>query len=121
MSVQPEKKSASFFYAMAVLGTFLLMYGMVKVVIRYTKPQETREARAAERRKNLADLRAANAETLSSYAWVDQVKGIARLPIDRALELAEQKWKNPAEARADLIKRAEKAAAPPPEKKSEFE
>ena len=121
MSAQTGKKSFGFICAVVLLGTFLIMYGMVKVVIRYTKPQETREARAAERRKNLADLRAANAEALSSYAWVDQGKGIARLPIDRALELAEQKWKNPAEARADLIKRAEKAAAPPPEKKSEFE
>ncbi|MBI3413872.1 MAG: hypothetical protein HY043_00920 [Verrucomicrobia bacterium] len=121
MNAQPEKSCRTFFYAVAVLGTFLLMYGMVKVVIRYTKPQDTREARATERRKNLADLRAANADALNNYAWVDQGKGIVRLPVDRALELAEQKWKNPAEARVDLIKRAEKAAAPPPEKKSEFE
>lgn len=121
MSDQPKKQCSTFFYAVAVLGTFLLMYGMVRVVVRYTKPQDTRETRAVERRKNLADLRAANAEALNNYAWVDQGKGLVRVPVDRALELAEQKWKSPAEARADLIKRAEKAAAPPPEKKSEFE
>ena len=34
-----------------------------------------------------AELREQEAETLSTYGWVDQEKGIVRIPVDRATEL----------------------------------
>jgi hypothetical protein len=43
---------------------------------------------------------------------IDGQRGIVRLPIEDAMKLAAQKWQNPAQARADLISRAERAAAP---------
>jgi hypothetical protein len=55
---------------------------------------------------------------------VDQDRNIVRLPIDAAIRLTVQAWQNPAQARADLIARAEKAAAPLPKvapKPSAFE
>ena len=52
--------------------------------------------------------------SLENVGWVDQQRGIVRLPIETALQLAEREWKNPAQARADLIARAENAAKPAP-------
>ncbi len=81
-------------------------------------------ARGAERSKGLAEIRAAEDQALNSSAVIDAQRGIVRLPIDQATQLAAEAWKNPAAARADLTARAEKAAAElpkAPEKPSVFE
>ena len=70
--------------------------------------------RAALRSKALADIRAAEATGLNNPGWVDQDRGIVRLPIETAMQIYEQAAQNPEAARADLIARAEKAAAPQP-------
>ena len=36
---------------------------------------------------SLAELRAAEASDLDSYGWVDRTSGVARIPIDRAMQL----------------------------------
>ena len=61
----------------------------------YTRPEPLGEDRAAFRRKNLAEIRAANADALTSYGWQDQTRGVVRLPIDQAMKLVEQQWQNP--------------------------
>lgn len=38
--------------------------------------------------KAIEDLRAKNAEILTSYGWVDKDAGIARIPVDKAMEMA---------------------------------
>jgi hypothetical protein len=70
--------------------------------------------RAAVRTKALAEIRAAEAAALITPGWNDQDRNIVRLPIETALQISERAAKNPAAARADLIARAEKAAAPLP-------
>ena len=52
--------------------------------------------------------------SLDSAAWIDRSRGIVRLPIATAEQLAAQEWSNPAQARADLIERARRASAPAP-------
>ncbi|HTL74107.1 MAG TPA: hypothetical protein VL863_12460 [bacterium] len=81
-------------------------------------------ARADVRTKALAEIRATEEKELNNAGWIDQQRGIVRLPIDTALQLAAQQWQNPAAARAELTARAEKAAAElpkAPEKPSAFE
>ena len=68
--------------------------------------------RAAERSKALAEISAAEEKALATSAVIDSQRGIVRLPIETAVQLAAQKWQNPADARADLNSRAEKAVAP---------
>lgn len=70
--------------------------------------------RAALRSKALADIRAAEAIGLNTPGWVDHDRGIVRLPIETAMRIYEQAAQNPDAARADLIERAQKAAAPQP-------
>jgi len=107
-----------------ILGTLLIAAGLVWAMIHYTAPAPLTEDRAALRRKNLAELRALNAEALANYGWVDQAKGIVRLPIEQAMKVTVAEWQNPAAGRANLIAREEKATAVPPkapEKPSAFE
>jgi hypothetical protein len=70
--------------------------------------------RAALRSKALADIRAAEATGLNTPGWVDRDRGLVRLPIETAMRIYEQAAQNPEAARADLIARADKAAAPQP-------
>lgn len=38
-------------------------------------------------RSDLAEMRAAEEKALHSYGWIDKEKGLARIPIERAMEL----------------------------------
>ncbi len=112
-------------YAVGILGAFLIVAALAWAIHRYAPAPPLGEDHAAFRAKALADLRAAEAEALTTPAWLDQPKGIVRLPIDQAMALVERDWgRNPAAARSNLIARVEKATALPPkapEKPSPYE
>ncbi|MCW5551634.1 MAG: hypothetical protein KIS67_05635 [Verrucomicrobiae bacterium] len=109
----------------AVLIACLIFAALVWVTKKYTLPSTAvDEARKVERAKARAELTATEAEALKRVGWIDAGKGIVRLPIAEAMKLAEREWRNPAQARANLIARVEKATAPPPkppEEPSPFE
>jgi uncharacterized protein YdaU (DUF1376 family) len=125
MSSQPAPERTALVYIVGILGSFLIVAGLVWAMIHFTRPQPLGEDRAAVRAKALAELRAAEAEALNNTAWLDQPKGIVRLRIEDAMKMVEQEWgHNPAAARSNLMARVEKATAPPPkvpEKPSQFE
>jgi len=98
----------------AVLLACLIFAGLVWKMRQYTTPEPLGAARAAERAKALAELRATEAEALNSAGWIDPTKGLVRLPIADALKLAEREWQNPAQARSNLMARVEKANYVPP-------
>ena len=68
--------------------------------------------------KALYGIRTNEVGSLNNAGWVDEKRGIVRLPIETAMQMAEREWKNPAQARADLTTRAEKAAVPAPTTKT---
>src|SRR6266480_1859600 len=90
-------------YTVAILGTFLIMGWMSRLMLLRTGegPVDTKKSEA--RWKVIGDFKAANQDALENYGWQDQAKGLVRLKIDRAMELTVQQWKNPQEARASLI------------------
>jgi hypothetical protein len=45
------------------------------------------EARAKKRVENLKTLRDETDKALTTYGWIDKTKGLARIPIERAMEL----------------------------------
>ena len=112
-------------YGAATLGAFLIVALLVWAMRHYTQPAPLNASRAAERATALAELRAAEAESLHSTAWLDQGKGVVRLRIEDAMRMVEDEWgRDPAAARSDLIARVEKATAvppPAPAKPSQFE
>lgn len=124
MNGNDTSRGTSAAVAAAIVGTFLIVAALVGVMRRHTQATAVDAVRIAERAKALAELREAEAVALSTPAWIDQGKGLVRLPITNAMELVLRGWENPAAARSNLIARVEKAtAAPPkaPEKPSEFE
>ncbi len=124
MNPQPAPERTGLAYLIGILGSLLIVAALVWAMQRYTQPPPLGEDRIAVRKKALADLRAAEATELETYGWVDQSKGVVRLPINEAMNLALRKWQNPAAARSNLIDRVEKATfvpPPPPAKPSPFE
>ncbi len=124
MNPAPPRERTGLAYLAGILGAFLIVAALVWAMQHYTKPPPLGEDRVAQRKKALAELRAAEATELSTYGWVDQAKGVVRLPIAEALKIALREWQNPAAARSNLIARVEKACAvppPPPAKPNPFE
>jgi len=110
--------------ALAVVMASLVFALLVWKMQQYTTPAAPDEARKAERAKALAELHAAETEALNNPGWIDQTKGLVRLPIADAMKLAERAWQNPAQAKSNLVARVEKATAlppKPPEQPSPFE
>jgi hypothetical protein len=68
--------------------------------------------RATVRAKALAEIRAAETQALNHPGWIDENRGLVRLPIDVAMQITEREWQNA--ARSNLVSRVEKATAPAP-------
>jgi hypothetical protein len=114
LNTQPVGERTTLAYVVGILGSFLIVAGLIWAMWHYTQPPPLGEERAAARKKALAELRAAEADELNSYAWLDQSKGVVRLPIAEAMKLSLREWQNPAAARSNLIARVEKATTAPP-------
>jgi hypothetical protein len=84
----PEHAPISFGAWLGIVLLFLFFGIFVLVLVAATPHGNTYEAKRAEaREKKLNDTRNAATRELNSYAWVDKGKGIARIPIDRAMQL----------------------------------
>ena len=119
-----DNSGRTYSVTVAVVVASLIFVALVWKMRQYTTPEPLGAARAAERAKALVEVRAAEADALNNAGWMDQTKGLVRLPIGEAMKLAEREWQNPAQARSNLIARVEKATALPPkapEKPSPFE
>lgn len=99
-------------YGIGIAGSFLIVMVLVQLMVRFTKPEPLGEKRARERADAHRELTAANREAVRTYGWVDQSKGIVRLPVERAMELTVQHWKTPAGGRSNLISRVMEATKP---------
>jgi hypothetical protein len=88
----------------AWLGVVLLfaLFGVIVLAVIGPSPRgdNYERKRAKEREAKLKTLREEDAKALTNYAWVDPSKGVARIPIERAMELtlAELAQKKPTAA-----------------------
>src|SRR5438067_11136775 len=75
----------------AWFGIVLLfaLFGVIVLAIVGPSPRRSdyEETRAKKRAENLKTLRDEADKVLTSYAWVDKNKGVARIPIEHAIEL----------------------------------
>jgi hypothetical protein len=110
MNPDPNEKIVWHFGVNFVVACLLFVALVVAVKMSVSVPAIDAD-RAAVRAKALAEIRAAEATALNTAGWIDQDRGIVRLPIETALQLSESVAKNPDAARADLMARAAKAAA----------
>ena len=96
------------------------LFGVIVLAVIGPAPRESdyEQTRAKKRMENLKTSREEAAKALSTYGWIDKNKGIARIPIERAMELtvadlAQQK-PAPAGPIATPEPQAQPAASPSP-------
>ena len=82
-------KSGFFVTAAAVVGGFLIFVLILVVAYLPNKPAPLTEGTKTpeERATILRELRAKESAAANSYGWVDQTKGVVRVPIERAMQL----------------------------------
>lgn len=90
---------------------FAVLVVIVKLSVSVPSVDADRDAAIS---KALFEIQTNEVDLLNNVGWVDKPRGIVRLPIDAAMKMADDEWQNPAQARADLIAREEKASAPLP-------
>ena len=104
-----ETQSAhSIAYSRAPFSTWLgivclfVLFGLIVLAVIGPSPRTSdyEETRAKKRMEKLKALHEENQKELTTYAWVDKNKGVARIPIDRAMEVtvADLAQKKPAPA-----------------------
>jgi hypothetical protein len=109
----PERAPISFGAWLGIVLLFLIFGIFVLVVVAATPHGDNYEAKRAEaREKKLNDARNAATQELSSYAWVDKGKGIARIPIDRAMQLTLRDLASKKPAPANAIEAPAQTLAP---------
>ena len=73
------------------LGIVLLfaLFGVIVLAIigSAQRGSDYEEARAKKRVENLKTLREEADKALTSYGWIDKTKGLAHIPIERAMEV----------------------------------
>src|SRR6266567_1034131 len=100
------------------LGIVLLfaLFGIIVLAVIGPAPRgsDYEETRAKKRVDNLKTLREEAAKALTTYGWIDKNKGVARIPIDRAMELtiAKLAQQKPAAAGPIATPEPQPAAAP---------
>ena len=95
-------------YTRAPFSTWLgivclfVLFGLIVLAVIGPSPRTSdyEETRAKKRMEKLKALHEENQKDLTTYAWVDKNKGVARIPIDRAMEVtvADLAQKKPAPA-----------------------
>ena len=65
------------------------LFGVIVLAIIGPSPRRSdyEETRAKKRVENLKTLREEADKALTTYGWIDKTKGLARIPIERAMEL----------------------------------
>ena len=114
MNSRTESKTPLVVYFVATVGAALILAGLSWLLFQRTRPAGLNQARIAERIKNLSDITGASSQALNHYGWLDQSKGLVRLPITNAMQWVVREWHDPAAARSNLLARVDKANPPPP-------
>jgi len=87
-------------FAIALVIITLLSVGLLIGVFKFFQSREDRVAKAIEpakvfpsphlledEPKNLSQFRAEEEKVINGYGWVDQSKGVVRIPVDQAMDL----------------------------------
>jgi hypothetical protein len=89
------QSAPSIAYSRAPFSTWLgivclfVLFGLIVLAVIGPSPRTSdyEETRAKKRMEKLKTLHEESQKELTTYAWVDKNKGVARIPIDRAMEV----------------------------------
>jgi hypothetical protein len=115
------QSAPSIAYTRAPFSTWLgivclfVLFGLIVLAVIGPSPRTSdyEETRAKKRMEKLKTLHEESQKELTTYAWVDKNKGVARIPIDRAMEVtvADLAQKKPAPAGPIVTPAAQTAPA----------
>jgi hypothetical protein len=98
------------------LGVVLLfsLFGLLAMVVIKASPRGTdyEKKRAEVRAKKLEDAQKENLTALTTYGWVDKNKGVARIPINQAMQIMLVELPDKKPTAAGPIAAASPSAAP---------
>ena len=103
----------------AALGILIagVSFAVLAVIVKFSVNVPAIDAdRGVVISRALFEIHTNETALLNNVGWVDQPRGIVRLPISTAMRITAQVWRSPAQARADLIARQENAGKPAPVK-----
>jgi hypothetical protein len=101
----------STWFGMVLLFSFFAL--LVFVLLKAAPRGNTYEKKRAEARaKKLEDAQKENFAALTTYAWVDKAKGVARIPINDAMQIMLRELPDKKPTAAGPIEAASPAAAP---------
>jgi hypothetical protein len=116
------QSAPSIAYTRAPFSTWLgivclfVLFGLIVLAVIGPSPRTSdyEETRAKKRMEKLKTLHEESQKELTTYAWVDKNKGVARIPIDRAMEVtvADLAQKKPAPAGPIATPAAQTQTAP---------
>jgi hypothetical protein len=89
------QSAPSIAYTRAPFSTWLgivclfVLFGLIVLAVIGPSPRTSdyEETRAKKRMEKLKTLHEESQKELTTYAWIDKNKGVARIPIDRAMEV----------------------------------
>ncbi len=101
----------STWFGMVLLFAFFAL--LTLVLLKATPRGSTYEKKRAEARaKKLEDAQKENLAALTTYAWVDKTKGVARIPINEAMQIMLRELPDKKPTAAGPIAAASPSAAP---------
>jgi hypothetical protein len=108
-----------FMSAAGVLGSIVIIMAVLGVAYWSSRPtQAVDQDIVAERLRNLSDVQAKQTDLYNNYSWVDQKKGIVRIPVTDAMGLLaaqlDQATRDKPEAPARMTLAASPAGFTPP-------
>ena len=103
---ETAKKSRRFSFLMGliILALFGIFFGLSCFLFRFGgDANQAEKKRAVERLEKLQSHREKDALTLENYGWVNEQEKVARIPIQRAMELQVERLKQKKLQPADPI------------------
>jgi hypothetical protein len=82
----PNAKAVAFVGIVGAVSVFLVVI-LLQIVFYRMQENETARKVLSAGPQELAQLEAQQGAELTGYAWVDEANGVARIPIERAMEL----------------------------------
>ncbi len=90
----PNAKTVAFVGLVGAVSVFLVVILLQIVFYRMQEMETARKALSAGPQE-VAQLDAQQGAELTGYAWVDEASSVARIPIERAMELTVDALNNP--------------------------
>jgi hypothetical protein len=91
----PKATTVLFVGIVSVVAVFLIVV-MLQIVFYRMQEREVARKSLDLAPEELAQLRASQQAELHSYGWIDEAGGVARIPIERAMELTVEEINRPA-------------------------